>query len=69
MIALLFGHVLPSLAINVRRLHDSGLGGWTYLVVIIPLVGPLVLFALLLRPSEFGPNTWGPEPERHYSTG
>lgn len=32
---------LPSLAVSVRRLHDTGHSGWLYLLIIIPILGSL----------------------------
>jgi uncharacterized membrane protein YhaH (DUF805 family) len=30
---------LPTLAVSVRRLHDIGLSGWWYLIVLMPFGG------------------------------
>ena len=35
--------LLPSLAVTVRRLHDTGRSGWWILIGIIPLIGAIVL--------------------------
>ncbi|MBE0631236.1 MAG: DUF805 domain-containing protein, partial [Burkholderia vietnamiensis] len=35
--------VLPSLAVTVRRLHDTDRSGWFVLITLIPLVGAIVL--------------------------
>ena len=32
---------LPSLAVSVRRLHDTGHSGWYYLLTFIPILGAL----------------------------
>src|SRR5262249_13837895 len=34
---------LPSLAIGVRRLHDTDRSGWWWLLLFIPLIGIIVL--------------------------
>lgn len=34
---------LPSLAVSVRRLHDTGHSGWYYLLTFIPILGALFL--------------------------
>ena len=54
--------LLPNLGVSVRRLHDIGKSGWWVLLVFIPLIGILVLIWWWTRPSEEGPNKWGPNP-------
>ena len=41
---------IPSLAIAVRRLHDTGKSGWWLLIGLVPLVG-LYLLYLLAQPT------------------
>ena len=36
--------LLPSLAVMVRRLHDTGRSGWWFLIVLIPIVGSIAPF-------------------------
>lgn len=55
-------HVLPSIAVSVRRLHDIGRTGWWYLLVIIPLIGPLVLLVFSVMDSKED-NQYGPNPK------
>jgi uncharacterized membrane protein YhaH (DUF805 family) len=71
-----FAIILPCFAVTARRLHDTGRNGWWILLsflgvleVISPLlgnilgtVGIIVLFILLLQPSEPGTNRFGPNP-------
>ena len=54
---------VPSLAVAVRRLHDTGKSGWWYLIVLVPVVGGLVLLVFLVLDSEPGDNRWGPSPK------
>lgn len=35
--------VVPSIAVSVRRLHDSGNSGWLYLLTLIPYLGSVVV--------------------------
>lgn len=44
---------LPTWAITVRRLHDTGKSGTWLLVSFIPGIGSLILFILLLLPSKW----------------
>ncbi|MCY4196316.1 MAG: DUF805 domain-containing protein [Rhodobacteraceae bacterium] len=44
--------VLPSLAVTVRRLHDTGRSGWRLNLVLIPLVGWIILIVLFCLPTK-----------------
>jgi len=35
---------IPSLAVGIRRLHDTDRNGWWYLLVIIPIVNLLLIY-------------------------
>lgn len=52
--------LLPSLAVAVRRLHDTGRSGAWIFVAVIPFVGALVLLVFLLSPGSPAPNQYGP---------
>lgn len=43
---------LPSLAVTIRRLHDTGRSGWWFLVSIIPFVGSVWLLVMLAGKSS-----------------
>lgn len=53
---------LPSLAVLVRRLHDSNKAGWWVLLGFIPF-GSFVLLVFTLLPSDSGSNEYGPSPK------
>ncbi|MCH5676717.1 DUF805 domain-containing protein [Streptomyces gilvus] len=55
--------LLPSLAVGVRRLHDTGKSGWWLLFGIVPLVGGITLLVFTCLDSEPGPNKYGPNPK------
>ncbi|MDF2678531.1 MAG: Inner rane protein [Bacillota bacterium] len=58
---------LPSLAVTVRRLHDTGKSGWWLLINIIPVIGFIVMIVFLVKDSDPGSNKFGPNPkEVHY---
>jgi len=38
------GVLIPSLAVTVRRLHDTGRSGWWLLMGLVPVVGAVVLY-------------------------
>lgn len=55
--------LIPSLAVGVRRLHDTGKSGWYLLFCLIPLVGSILLIVWFCQDSEPGPNKYGPSPK------
>lgn len=54
---------IPSLALAVRRLHDSGTSGWLLLVTFVPFVGGIILLVFMCLDSEPNTNRWGPNPK------
>lgn len=55
--------MLPSLAVAVRRLHDTGRSGWMILLSLIPLVGAIVLIVFMCQDSQPGDNKYGSNPK------
>lgn len=55
--------LLPSLAVTVRRLHDTGRSGWWVLISLIPLIGSIVLLVFTCQDSEEGDNQYGTNPK------
>lgn len=53
-------HVLPGLAVSVRRLHDTDHSGWFLFINIIPLVGLVVLLIWACQAGTPGANQYGP---------
>jgi uncharacterized membrane protein YhaH (DUF805 family) len=53
---------LPSLAVLVRRLHDTDHSGWWVLISFVPLVGTIVLIVFACTDSG-PPNKWGDGPD------
>lgn len=53
---------LPSLAVTIRRLHDTDRIGWWALIALVPFVGWIVLLVLMALPGTPGPNRYGPPP-------
>ncbi|WP_027480490.1 DUF805 domain-containing protein [Deinococcus pimensis] len=54
---------VPTLAVTVRRLHDTGKSGWFYLITFVPAVGSLIVLIFTIMDSEPGTNKWGPSPK------
>ena len=55
--------LIPSVAVAIRRLHDTNRRGWWILIGLIPLIGQLVLFVFYLLDGTPGPNRFGPDPK------
>ncbi|MHC4639223.1 MAG: DUF805 domain-containing protein [Planctomycetota bacterium] len=53
--------LIPSLAVLVRRLHDTGRSGWWFFLSFVP-VGDIVLLIFLVQGSQQGDNQYGPNP-------
>lgn len=53
---------IPSLAVAVRRLHDTDRSGWWLLIGLIPLLGGLILLIFMISGGTRGPNRYGPDP-------
>lgn len=49
-------HVIPTIAVGVRRMHDIGKSGWWILFPIVNLV-------FLCMSGEKGQNQYGPDPK------
>ena len=54
---------IPALAVITRRLHDVGKSGWMILISLIPLIGAIWLFVLLVTDSNSGENQYGLNPK------
>jgi uncharacterized membrane protein YhaH (DUF805 family) len=55
--------VIPSIAVSIRRLHDIGKSGWWFLLVLIPIIGPIALLVFFVFDSEPSENQYGPNPK------
>jgi uncharacterized membrane protein YhaH (DUF805 family) len=54
--------IIPSLAVLVRRLHDSDRSGGWFFIAFVPFIGGLWLFILTLLGGSAGENKYGPNP-------
>jgi uncharacterized membrane protein YhaH (DUF805 family) len=55
--------LIPTLAVGVRRLHDTARTGWWLLIGLVPFVGWIVLLVFFLMDSTPGDNPYGPNPK------
>jgi uncharacterized membrane protein YhaH (DUF805 family) len=56
-------HLVPNIAVAVRRLHDTSRSGWWILIGLIPFIGAIVLLVFYCTDSTPGPNEYGPNPK------
>ena len=55
--------IIPSLAVLVRRLHDTDRSGWWILISLVPLIGAIVLLVFCVQDSQSDQNRFGPNPK------
>ncbi|RMW09251.1 DUF805 domain-containing protein [Pseudomonas amygdali] len=48
--------------IGIQRLHDLGWSGWLLLLTMVPFIGSVFPFLMVLLPGTKGPNQFGPPP-------
>lgn len=53
---------IPNLAVNIRRLHDTGRSGWWYLITMVPIIGIFYIVFMCLD-SQTGTNKYGNNPK------
>lgn len=61
-VVLSIGTIIPSLAVAVRRLHDTNKSGWYLLLNFVP-IGNIVLIVFLATEGTRGPNSFGDDPK------
>ena len=54
--------LLPSLAVSVRRLHDTGRSGWWFFITFVPYIGGIALLIFLCQKSDED-NKYGSNPK------
>jgi hypothetical protein len=54
---------IPSIAVSVRRLHDTGSSGWLVLVGLVPVVGQVWFLVKMLQDGTQGENRFGRDPK------
>ncbi|MFG2059642.1 DUF805 domain-containing protein [Micromonospora sp. NPDC048930] len=55
--------LLSTLAVTVRRLHDTDRSEWWLLIGLVPIVGAIVLLVFCLLDSTPGTNRFGANPK------
>jgi uncharacterized membrane protein YhaH (DUF805 family) len=60
--AVAIGLIVPSLAVAIRRLHDTNKSGWFLLLGLIPLIGAIILIVFYATAGDSGDNNYGAPP-------
>jgi uncharacterized membrane protein YhaH (DUF805 family) len=55
--------LLPTIAVGVRRMHDTGRSGWWVLINLIPCIGWIWYIVLAAQEGVAGDNQYGPDPK------
>ena len=55
--------LIPSIAVSVRRLHDTNRSGWWLFLSLVPLIGGIAIFVFMCQDSQQGENQYGPNPK------
>lgn len=55
--------LIPSIAVSIRRLHDTGRSGWWLLLAFVPILGWIALLIFAVQDSQPGANAYGPNPK------
>ncbi|HEX7885765.1 MAG TPA: DUF805 domain-containing protein [Phenylobacterium sp.] len=52
--------IIPSIAVGIRRLHDTDRSAWWLLISLIPVLGSVALVVFYCLPGTPGTNRFGP---------
>jgi uncharacterized membrane protein YhaH (DUF805 family) len=55
--------LIPSIAVAIRRLHDTDRSGWWILIGLVPCVGFIILIVFYAMEGVRGDNQYGPDPK------
>ena len=64
MLIVFFGYVVPTIALIVRRLHDSNHSGGFFFLLFCTCIGALVVLIFMFLPGTQGPNDYGEDPRQ-----
>ncbi|MFD6416420.1 DUF805 domain-containing protein [Streptomyces sp. NPDC060194] len=59
----LLGTLIPSLAVLIRRLHDTGRSGAWFFIGLVPFVGGIILLVFTATEGTRDHNAYGPDPK------
>ncbi len=55
--------LIPSIAVAVRRLHDTGRSAWWLLLLLVPLIGVIVFIVFMALDGNAEENEFGANPK------
>jgi len=55
--------LVPTIAVTVRRLHDTGRSGWWWWIWLVPVIGWIAMLVFMVLDSQPGDNEYGPNPK------
>ena len=58
--------ILPSLAVTVRRLHDTNHSGWWMLISLVPIIGGIIFLVWMVTDSDPYENQYGRNPKAEW---
>lgn len=58
----IFAMIIPTIAVTVRRLHDTGKSGWMALLIFIPCIGIILWLVWMIEDGQAHENKYGPVP-------
>ncbi|MDB5932146.1 MAG: hypothetical protein JWR60_3853 [Polaromonas sp.] len=56
-------HLIPSITVGVRRLHDINRNGWWLLISLVPLIGLIIALYWAVKEGDTGSNQYGGNPK------
>ena len=56
-------HLVPSITVGVRRLHDIDRSGWWLLIALLPLIGWIIALYWAIKEGDSGDNRYGVDPK------
>ena len=54
---------IPSLAVTIRRLHDTGRSGWWIFINLLPIIGLIIFLVFMVQGSQSSSNAYGAHPQ------
>ena len=57
--------MIPSIAVGIRRLHDTDRSGWWLLIALVPCVGGIILLVFAVQEGNVGENQYGADPKAY----
>lgn len=58
--------LVPSLSVQVRRLHDTDRSGWWIFIILVPVLGAMILLILSCLQGTEGDNRYGADPKEYW---